>query len=82
MKTFKEFITEQSVHVNGGRDYGGEPNEKDMKYIEAGLKKFGGKYDGSSDKGAYFKFKDKASASNFVDYVKKAPNKTVFADLT
>lgn len=47
----------------------------------AGAKKHNGEFDGHSDKGAFFKFKSNSDARNFADHVKKAPHKTVYADL-
>lgn len=76
-----ELQEEHVVHVDDGSKYGDQPHQKDADHVMAGVKKHNGKFDGHSDKGAYFKFSSKSDAKNFVDHVKRAPHKTVYADL-
>lgn len=70
-----------TVHVDDGSKYGDQPHDKDVDHVMSGVKKHNGAFDGHSDKGAYFKFKTHSDAKNFVDHVKKAPHKSVYADL-
>jgi nicotinic acid mononucleotide adenylyltransferase len=72
---------EHIVHVDDGSKYGEQPHDKDAEHVMAGVKKHNGKFDGHSDKGAFFKFKSHSDAKNFVDHVKRSPHKTVGADL-
>lgn len=72
---------EHIVHVDDGSKYGDQPHKKDADHVMAGVKKHNGKFDGHSDKGAYFKFNSKSDAEGFVRHVKAAPHKTVYADL-
>lgn len=75
-------IKEQLVHVDDGRNYGDKPHKDDIKHVENGLKIFNGAHNGSSDKGAFFKFKSKSDAENFGRHVNKSPKRTVSADLS
>jgi phosphopantetheine adenylyltransferase len=78
----KEDLDEEHiVHVDDGSNYGDKPHDKDVEHVMSGAKKHGGEFDGHSDKGAFFKFKSKNDAKNFADHVKKAPHKSVHADL-
>jgi phosphopantetheine adenylyltransferase len=78
----KEDLDEEHiVHVDDGSNYGDKPHDKDVEHVMAGAKKHNGEFDGHSDKGAFFKFKSNSDARNFADHVKKAPHKTVHADL-
>lgn len=76
-----ELSEEHIVHVDDGSKYGDQPHKKDADHVMAGVKKHNGKFDGHSDKGAYFKFNSKSDAEGFVRHVKAAPHKTVYADL-
>jgi len=79
---FKEELDEDHiVHVDDGSKYGEQPHDKDVEHVMSGAKTHGGEFDGHSDKGAYFKFKSHSDAKNFADHVKRAPHKTVHADL-
>jgi hypothetical protein len=79
---FKEELDEEHiVHVDDGSKYGEQPHDKDVEHVMSGAKTHGGEFDGHSDKGAYFKFKSHTDARNFADHVKKAPHKSVHADL-
>lgn len=69
------------VHVDDGSRYGDTPHKKDVEHVMAGAKMHGGEFDGVSDKGAFYKFKNRSSASNFVNHVRKSPHKTVDATL-
>lgn len=81
-KQFNNDLKEEHiVHVDDGSNYGDKPHPKDVEHVNAGVKKHGGVFDGHSDKGAYFKFKSQSDAKNFADHVKKAPHKSVYADL-
>jgi hypothetical protein len=86
MKTFQEFLTESTrqytVHVNDGSDYGTGPSKKEAKYIESGADKFGGIFDGLSDKGVYFVFNNEKAATDFVNYISKSASKNIYADIT
>jgi hypothetical protein len=78
----KENINEEHlVHVDDGSKYGDQPHDKDVEHVMSGAKTHNGEFDGHSDKGAYFKFKTHSDAKNFADHVKRAPHKTVHADL-
>jgi hypothetical protein len=78
----KESINEEHlVHVNDGSKYDDEPHPDDVKHVMAGVKKYNGKHDGSSDKGAYFKFKSHEDAKNFKRHVDSCPKKSCDADL-
>ena len=68
------------VHVSDGSKYDEEPHEQDVKHVNDGVKKHGGKFDGHSDKGAFFKFGSHADAENFRRHVNASPKKTVHAD--
>lgn len=72
---------EHLVHVSDGSKYGDKPSKKDTEHVMTGAKMHGGEYDGSSDKGAYFKFKTRDSARNFKRHVDSCPDKTCHADL-
>ena len=72
---------EHLVHIDDGSNYGDKPHDKDVEHVMAGAKKHNGQFDGHSDKGAFFKFKSHSDAKNFADPVKKAPHKSVHADL-
>lgn len=76
-----KLVEEHIVHVDDGSKYGEQPHDKDAEHVMAGVKKHNGKFDGHSDKGAFFKFKSHSDAKNFVDHVKRSPHKTVGADL-
>jgi hypothetical protein len=79
---FKEELDEEHiVHVDDGSKYGEQPHDKDVEHVMSGAKTHGGEFDGHSDKGAYFKFKSHTDARNFADHVKRAPHKSVHADL-
>jgi hypothetical protein len=78
----KERLSEEHlVHVDDGSKYGDKPHAKDVDHVMSGAKKHNGEFDGHSDKGAFFKFKSHSDAKNFADHVKRAPHKTVHADL-
>ena len=78
----KESINEEHlVHVNDGSKYDDEPHPDDVKHVMAGVKKYNGKHDGSSDKGAYFKFKSHEDAKNFKRHVDSCPKRSCDADL-
>jgi hypothetical protein len=77
----EELDEEHIVHVDDGSKYGEEPHDKDVEHVMSGAKTHGGEFDGHSDKGAYFKFKSHTDARNFADHVKRAPHKSVHADL-
>jgi len=78
----KESINEEHlVHVNDGSKYDDEPHPDDVKHVMAGVKKYNGKHDGNSDKGAYFKFKSHEDAKNFKRHVDSCPKKSCDADL-
>jgi len=81
VKEEAELSEEHIVHVDDGSKYGEQPHKKDADHVMAGVKKHNGKFDGHSDKGAYFKFNSKSDAEGFVRHVKAAPHKTVYADL-
>lgn len=81
VKEEAELSEEHIVHVDDGSKYGDQPHKKDADHVMAGVKKHNGKFDGHSDKGAYFKFNSKSDAEGFVRHVKAAPHKTVYADL-
>jgi hypothetical protein len=75
-------LTEDNlVHVSDGSKYGNKPNKKDTDHVMAGVKKHGGSYGGSSDKGAYFKFKSHSDAQSFKKHVDSCPGKSCYADL-
>ena len=77
-----EFLEEEHlVHVSDGSKYGNEPDAKDTEHVIAGIKKHNGKYDGASDKGAYFKFNSKSDAESFKAHVDRCPNRSCHADL-
>jgi hypothetical protein len=79
---YKEDLDEEHiVHVDDGSKYGDQPHDKDVEHVMSGAKTHGGEFDGHSDKGAFFKFKSHSDAKNFADHVKRAPHKTVHADL-
>ena len=79
---FKEELDEEHiVHVDDGSKYGEQPHDKDVEHVMSGAKTHGGEFDGHSDKGAFFKFKSHTDARNFADHVKRAPHKSVHADL-
>lgn len=77
----EELDEEHIVHVDDGSKYGEQPHDKDVEHVMSGAKTHGGEFDGHSDKGAYFKFKSHTDARNFADHVKRAPHKSVHADL-
>ena len=77
----EELDEEHIVHVDDGSKYGEEPHDKDVEHVMSGAKTHGGEFDGHSDKGAFFKFKSHTDARNFADHVKRAPHKSVHADL-
>jgi len=76
-----ELTEEHIVHVDDGSNYGDKPHDKDVEHVMSGVKKHNGEFDGHSDKGAFFKFKSHSDARNFADHVKKAPHKSVYADI-
>jgi hypothetical protein len=80
-ENIKQLDEEHIVHVDDGSKYGEEPHDKDVEHVMSGAKTHGGEFDGHSDKGAYFKFKSHTDARNFADHVKRAPHKSVHADL-
>ena len=71
---------ERDVHVNDGSKYDEEPHPKDVEHVMAGVKKYGGKHAGNSDKGVYFRFKSKDEADSFRAHVNKCPHKSCDAD--
>jgi hypothetical protein len=81
LKKHGQLKEEHIVHVDDGSKYGEEPHDKDVEHVMSGAKTHGGEFDGHSDKGAYFKFKSHTDARNFADHVKRAPHKSVHADL-
>ncbi len=72
---------EHLVHVSDGSKYDEVPHPKDIEHVKTGAMHHGGKWDGHSDKGAFFKFKSKEDAQHFVSHVKKCPHRTCSADL-
>jgi hypothetical protein len=81
LKKHDQLKEEHIVHVDDGSKYGEQPHDKDVEHVMSGAKTHGGKFDGHSDKGAFFKFKSHSDAKNFADHVKRAPHKSVHADL-
>ena len=81
LKKHDQLKEEHIVHVDDGSNYGDKPHDKDVEHVMAGAKKHNGEFDGHSDKGAFFKFKSHSDARNFADHVKRAPHKSVHADL-
>jgi hypothetical protein len=81
LKKHNQLKEEHIVHVDDGSKYGEQPHDKDVEHVMSGAKTHGGEFDGHSDKGAYFKFKSHTDARNFADHVKRAPHKSVHADL-
>jgi len=81
LKKHDQLKEEHIVHVDDGSKYGDQPHDKDVEHVMSGAKTHGGEFDGHSDKGAFFKFKSHTDARNFADHVKRAPHKTVHADL-
>ena len=81
LKKHDQLKEEHIVHVDDGSNYGDKPHDKDVEHVMAGAKKHNGEFDGHSDKGAFFKFKSQSDARNFADHVKRAPHKSVHADL-
>ena len=82
--TMKEsYITEQEhfVHVSDGSKYDETPHPKDIEHVKTGAMHHGGKFDGHSDKGAYFKFKSREDAEHFKRHVDKCPHRTCHADV-
>ena len=73
---------EHLIHVSDGSKYGDKPSKKDIDHVMAGVKAHNGEHDGSSDKGAFFKFKSHTDAENFKRHVDKCPGKTCYADHT
>lgn len=71
---------EHLIHVSDGSKYGDKPSKKDIDHVMAGVKAHNGEHDGSSDKGAFFKFKSHSDAENFKRHVDKCPGKTCYAD--
>ena len=83
LKRNEETIIESHlIHVSDGSKYGDEPSKKDVDHVMAGVKAHNGEHDGSSDKGAFFKFKSHSDAENFKRHVDKCPGKTCYADHT
>ena len=83
LKRNEETIIESHlIHVSDGSKYGDEPSKKDVDHVMAGVKAHNGEHDGSSDKGAFFKFKSHTDAENFKRHVDKCPGKTCYADHT
>ena len=83
LKRNEETINEEHlIHVSDGSKYGDEPSKKDVDHVMAGVKAHNGEHDGSSDKGAFFKFKSHSDAENFKRHVDKCPGKTCYADHT
>lgn len=70
------------VHVDDGRDYGDEPDERDASHVISGAKKHEGEFSGHSDKGTYFKFASKSNAEKFIRHVSQSPRGTTHASLT
>ena len=83
LKRNEETMNEEHlIHVSDGSKYGDEPSKKDVDHVMAGVKAHNGEHDGSSDKGAFFKFKSHSDAENFKRHVDKCPGKTCYADHT
>ena len=83
LKRNEETMNEEHlIHVSDGSKYGDEPSKKDVDHVMAGVKAHNGEHDGSSDKGAFFKFKSHTDAENFKRHVDKCPGKTCYADHT
>jgi len=72
---------EHLVHVSDGSKYDEVPHPKDIEHVKTGAMHHGGKWDGHSDKGAFFKFKSKEDAQHFVSHVNKCPHRSCSADL-
>lgn len=79
----ESYITEQEhfVHVSDGSKYDETPHPKDIEHVKTGAMHHGGKFDGHSDKGAYFKFKSREDAEHFKRHVDKCPHRTCHADV-
>ena len=81
LKRNEETMNEEHlIHVSDGSKYGDKPSKKDIDHVMAGVKAHNGEHDGSSDKGAFFKFKSHSDAENFKRHVDKCPGKTCYAD--
>jgi len=76
-----KLVEDHLVHVSDGSKYDEVPHPKDIEHVKTGAMHHGGKWDGHSDKGAFFKFKSKEDAQHFVSHVNKCPHKTCYADL-
>jgi len=68
-------LNEVDVHVSG------KPSKADVDHLESGAKLHGGKFDGHSDKGAYYKFPNKGAAQKFKAHADKSPSKKLFGDV-
>ena len=69
------------VHVNDGSNYGDYPHKDDVDHVLEGRNRYHGKDDGTSDKGAFFKFESKADAESFAWHVNKCPKRSCYADI-
>ena len=69
------------VHVSDGSKYDEEPHPKDVEHVQKGAAAHGGKFDGHSDKGAYFKFGSHSDAQHFKKHVDSCPHRTCYADI-
>jgi hypothetical protein len=58
------------VHVNDGSDQNRVISLKSINFLKTGMTQYNGKYDGSSNKGAFFKFKKASDANEFISYIK------------
>ena len=81
-KLTKEAVEHHLVHVSDGSKYDETPHSKDIEHVKKGAMIHGGKWDGHSDKGAYFKFQSKQDAENFKQHVNKCPHRSCHADLS
>lgn len=67
------------VHVNDGSNYDGkQPSKKAMDFIEKGVDRYNGKFDGSSDKGFFVKFNSTSDSNGFISYIKRGEFSRIF----
>jgi hypothetical protein len=67
------------VHVNDGSNYDGkQPSKKAIDFIEKGVDRYNGKFDGSSDKGFFVKFNSTSDSNGFISYIKRGEFSRLF----
>ena len=86
-KLIKDIIKKVQVHVNDSAllddlddvksTFSSKQVAEDKAVIDNALKKYGGKYIDSTDKGHIFEFSDKSQARKFYDDTAKTPNSTL-----